>query len=450
MEPSRLKMGNPKPIFRNLVISGVGNLQRPGGNGQFTDKNIARWVTLRGGMYLRPGVGVISPSSSAEDGEDEEKDGVGAGRKKNGGKKEVDAKLPEEVTHLVCSKETFWEMGAVGTVQEALKRKKVEIVELDWLEDSAINNRREPTYKYSHRRAMEKGRKRQLLLKKFEEGIKKGIKEVNTNLYRVYMDDTFFSYEVTITREDEIGNTQRYVLTLYESYNSRPHMYWFVAKFYKKKGDSRPSVYRPSIAAGMLCREYGKFASFFETKTGIPWEQRLVRQGVPGKFQYQPPTGGKPLGWVPPEFMPSSPVPVPATLPDHHPTSSAVNNLLLQEQQQKQQDQTQGHHQPALQAGGSSNAFNLLTLPTPSTSSSSSSPSLHRNDDDSTSPGTITITTTTLTTNATLLNNDDDNDNIASQDHDGTGQRQLSFPITPPTEARMELITPPQTPHATE
>jgi hypothetical protein len=202
---------------------------------------------------------------------------------------------------------------------------------------------------------MEKERKRQLLLKKFEEGIKKGIKEVNTSelassrlsnarnvalltkvsdLYRVYMDDTFFSYEVTITREDEIGNTQRYVLTvsphpslqplflplglttshqslnlfisipshpdhippltlppnqLYESYNSRPHMYWFVAKFYKKKGDSRPSVYRPSIAAGMLCREYGKFASFFETKTGIPWEQRLVRQGVPGKFQYQPP-----------------------------------------------------------------------------------------------------------------------------------------------------------------
>jgi hypothetical protein len=107
-------MGNPKPIFRNLVIAGVGNLQRPGGNGQFTDKNIARWVTLRGGMYLRPGVGVISPSSSAEDGEDEEKDGGGAGRKKNGGKKEADAKLPEEVTHLVCSKETFWEMGAVG------------------------------------------------------------------------------------------------------------------------------------------------------------------------------------------------------------------------------------------------------------------------------------------------------------------------------------------------
>lgn len=150
---------------------------------------------------------------------------------------------------------------------------------------------------------------------------------------------------------------------LYES-NARPHLYWFVAKFFKRKGDSQPNYYRPSDTPGLFWREFSLFEHFFEKKTGIPWEKRLILcnpstriadatpasgvdkeeggladekawvDGDPKKeiwykledegrrFVYEPPvsprcvaegvdanwfdgkTGGKPVGWAPPEFIP--------------------------------------------------------------------------------------------------------------------------------------------------
>jgi hypothetical protein len=62
---------------------------------------------------------------------------------------------------------------------------------------------------------------------------------------------------------------------LYES-NASPHLYWFVAKFFKRKGDSQPNYYRPSNSPGLFWREFGLFEHFFEKKTGIPWEKRLA------------------------------------------------------------------------------------------------------------------------------------------------------------------------------
>lgn len=49
-----------------------------------------------------------------------------------------------------------------------------------------------------------------------------------------------------------------------------------MAKFFKRKGDSQPNYYRPSDAPGRFWREFGLFEHFFEKKTGIPWEKRLV------------------------------------------------------------------------------------------------------------------------------------------------------------------------------
>ncbi|AEO69622.1 uncharacterized protein THITE_2120280 [Thermothielavioides terrestris NRRL 8126] len=113
------------------------------------------------------------------------------------------------------------------------------------------------------------------------------------DLYHLYRDYTFFEYQVVLTRDDEEAGIQgeRYVLTLHESNNPKPHLYWFVARFYKKKGDPQPKVHRPSHAPGIFAREFALFESFFQIKTGIPWEQRLIKAGTTSKsfFQYQPP-----------------------------------------------------------------------------------------------------------------------------------------------------------------
>lgn len=55
-----------KPIFRGLTIAAAGDL---GGSAQWTDTNIARWVSLREGRFVR--------------------------------------EMSDEVTHVVCSSEEF-------------------------------------------------------------------------------------------------------------------------------------------------------------------------------------------------------------------------------------------------------------------------------------------------------------------------------------------------------
>ena len=112
---------------------------------------------------------------------------------------------------------------------------------------------------------------------------------------------------------------------MFESNNAKPHLYWFVVKYYKKKGDTQAKIHRPSHAPGRFAREFALFQSFFRMKTGIPWAQRLVKPGATDKrvFLYQPPvsqphkivkpskltciqTGGKPVGWVPATGIPKA------------------------------------------------------------------------------------------------------------------------------------------------
>ncbi|KAH6627648.1 hypothetical protein F5144DRAFT_514315 [Chaetomium tenue] len=142
------------------------------------------------------------------------------------------------------------------------------------------------------------------------------------DLYHLYRDRTFFQYEAVLTRDDEDAGIQgeRYILSIFESNNANPHLYWFVVKYYKKKGDTLAKIHRPSHSPGIFSREFALFRSFFRMKTGIPWMQRLVKAGATGNrvFQYQPPIGGKPVGWAPKEYIPTG-------VPDAVMVDAAVN-----------------------------------------------------------------------------------------------------------------------------
>jgi hypothetical protein len=82
----------------------------------------------------------------------------------------------------------------------------------------------------------------------------------------------------------------KYKIQLWES-NAKPHLYWFTAKFMKKKGDSQPSFHRPSPCSGPWRREMDLFIDFFRIKTGIEWQDRVLGQKtMPNSFfQYSPP-----------------------------------------------------------------------------------------------------------------------------------------------------------------
>lgn len=77
---------------------------------------------------------------------------------------------------------------------------------------------------------------------------------------------------------------------LWES-NAKPHLYWFTAKFIKKKGDSKPRFHRPSLCSGPWRREMDLFMDFFRIKTRIEWQDRVLKQHtMPNSiFQYSPP-----------------------------------------------------------------------------------------------------------------------------------------------------------------
>ena len=88
--------------------------------------------------------------------------------------------------------------------------------------------------------------------------------------------------------------TLTYLPKLFES-NAKPHLYWFAAKFWKKKHDSRPSYYRPTTCSGLKEEHLKLFTSFFQRKTGVSWSERVVRAGTTESelFQYTPPVSSR-------------------------------------------------------------------------------------------------------------------------------------------------------------
>ncbi|KND92353.1 hypothetical protein TOPH_03147 [Tolypocladium ophioglossoides CBS 100239] len=244
----------PRQIYRNRVLAAAGPLP-----GELTVDNLKRWTKLRRGEFT-------------ED-------------------------FDETVTHLLCTKEQF--NKRVPRVKDALTRgKRFHIVHYDWFEFSTVYEKRQPERDYSMRNYLAKQNAAKREQAQIERGKKEGEKFVNTNLYHVYIDRDFFPYQIDITRDEAATGEsgQRYTLSLWES-NAKPHLYWFTAKFLKRKGDSQPSYYRPSRCSGKWRREMDLFMDFFRIKTGLEWQNRVLgEKTMPASlFQYSPPPVGRRL-----------------------------------------------------------------------------------------------------------------------------------------------------------
>jgi hypothetical protein len=84
---SGLRGGKVRPIFRGLRIALAGDLTR-NRSSQWTEANIARWVALREGRFVRAGAGPTQAVNGGGDG----------------------------VTHLVCDKGEFERRSGRGTL----------------------------------------------------------------------------------------------------------------------------------------------------------------------------------------------------------------------------------------------------------------------------------------------------------------------------------------------
>ncbi|KAM0740232.1 hypothetical protein ACQRIT_005416 [Beauveria bassiana] len=253
----------PRQIFKNRVLATAGPLPPT-----ITLDNLRTWIPLRKGRFAEA--------------------------------------FDDEVTHLLCTHEQF--KKRVPLVTKVLKDyKRIHIVHYDWLEFSAVANKRLPEREYSMRNILAKERAEKRERNRQENGRKEGERGVNPTdvpsrvpaLFHIYQDREFFSYQIDLTRNNsddgEFG--QRYALTLWES-NAKPHLYWFTAKFMRRKGDPNASYYRPSPCSGKWRHEMDLFLNFFRIKTGIDWQDRVLLAGTTplSAFQYTPPTGGKPIG----------------------------------------------------------------------------------------------------------------------------------------------------------
>ncbi|KAJ4150952.1 hypothetical protein LMH87_011679 [Akanthomyces muscarius] len=245
----------PRQIFKNHVIASAGPPPQ-----SITLENLRRWIPMRKGRFAEP--------------------------------------FDDEVTHLLCTHEQF--KKRVPLVKQVLKgHKRIHIVHYDWLEFSAVFNKRLPEREYSMRSILAKKRAEQRERNRQENGRREGERGVNPTLFHVYRDREFFAYQIDLTRnhseDGEFG--QRYMMTLWES-NAKPHLYWFTAKFMRRKGDPNAAYHRPSPCSGKWRREMDLFMNFFRIKTGIDWHDRVLLEGTTplSAFQYCPPKGGKPVG----------------------------------------------------------------------------------------------------------------------------------------------------------
>ncbi|KAL8417721.1 hypothetical protein RB594_001390 [Gaeumannomyces avenae] len=261
--PRRTVTAKVKQIFLGLKIAITGDLGWP-------DEKIKGWVTLRGG--------------------------------------ELCTNIDESTTHLVCSENEYKNRGLrgkyksyIGTsqIKQGLRlakgKKGCRVVHKDWLEYCCQEGKllREGQYLLRNNKRAEEASAREA--KKMEKG--KELEEcgrfVNEAMYRIYTDASGFQCKASISRDDEEHGIlgERFDLTLFES-RARPHLYWFAAKHYKKKGSSQTSYYRPSGSCQTYEHELALFKSFFLNKTGVHWEDRASPTCTEeGRFRYIPPVG---------------------------------------------------------------------------------------------------------------------------------------------------------------
>ncbi|KAI8952061.1 hypothetical protein F4801DRAFT_577935 [Xylaria longipes] len=244
------------PIFKDCVVSIAGDLD----DYDWREEKVKQWVQYWGGAF-----------SSIVDG---------------------------NVTHLLCTRNNF--KKKIADVRVALKSKNTKIVMRDWLEDSINKKLRLKTlpYQLDEEARQEEVKKRKI--QKMQTYSKNAEDYVDERFWHIYRDRTYFQYQIQLKRDDkESGNVgEKHLLTLWES-NAKPYNYRCTTLF-TKKGKNKASRYPLNETPVDLKTGLKTFEKFFKKKAGITWEERIEKVGTTGleHFQYQPPSGGKPVGLV--------------------------------------------------------------------------------------------------------------------------------------------------------
>ncbi|KAI0460407.1 hypothetical protein F5B21DRAFT_6858 [Xylaria acuta] len=244
------------PIFKDCVVSIAGDLD----DYDWREEKVKQWVQYWGGTF-----------SSIVD---------------------------SNVTHLLCTRTNF--KKKIADVRVALKSKDTKIVMRDWLEDSINKKARLKTLPYQldeeARQEEAKGRK----IQKTKTYSKNVDGYVDERFWHVYRDSTYFQYQIELKRDDkDSGNVgEKHLLTLWES-NAKPCNYRCTTLF-TKKSKNKASRYPLNETPVDLKTGLKTFETFFKKKTSILWDDRIEKMGTTGPehFQYQPPSGGKPVGLV--------------------------------------------------------------------------------------------------------------------------------------------------------
>lgn len=129
--------------------------------------------------------------------------------------------------------------------------------------------------------------------------------QVDHRLYKILKDPTDgFPFKVEICRPDECGNPRgkKWVLQLFES-KSTPNFYKFGPVHFEREG-ARHRHGRGSAQARPKDLAMNEFKDFFAAKTGIKWEERLLRADDRRKgrgYRYHPPAPGESVGYIHPK-----------------------------------------------------------------------------------------------------------------------------------------------------
>ncbi|KAI0535197.1 hypothetical protein GGR58DRAFT_519557 [Xylaria digitata] len=243
------------PIFKNCIVSIADDLD----DDDWREEKVKQWVSYWGGKF--------SPT--------------------------VDA----NVTHLLCTERNF--KRKITPVRVALKNKGTRVVLRDWLEDSINKKMCLKTLPYQLDEKAKQEQKKRRQVEKIEKMSKNADKYVDERFWHVYRDGTHFEYQIQLTRNDEeSGNVgEKHLVTLWES-NAKPHNYMCTTLFTKpKRKANRCAIFDSPVGLDMALK---KFKSFFRKKAHISWDDRVEMKGTTGPehFQYEPPSGGKPVGLI--------------------------------------------------------------------------------------------------------------------------------------------------------
>lgn len=188
------------------------------------------------------------------------------------------------------------------------------------IEDQAVVENRQPSNAAENgRKGDEKPTENKIpgFIERNPKASKKGTRRVDgkpraqtaSDIGRIYKDPTDgFEFNVNICGSDRYGNPRgtRWLLRIFEQVAS-PRLYKFDPRFLEKEGaQPRPCghcsyIFRPKELA------MKEFEDFFLSKTGLKWEDRLLKSGERqrgNKFTYYAPAPGEPVGYIPSKYMP--------------------------------------------------------------------------------------------------------------------------------------------------